>query len=101
VDDWHLIQIIFLRQARHLFKKKLKTLLLLHSQHIFFLEFSSTVGVDVGIGGDGIDGEGVDVDVGRDDEGAGGDGGVLGGGGEDESEELLKPVKEESPSPSN
>jgi hypothetical protein len=53
----------------------------------------------VGIGGDRIDGEG--VDVGGDDEGAGGDGGVLGGGGEDESKELLKPVKDESPSPSN
>ncbi len=93
-------QIIFLRQTRHLFKKKLKTLLLLHSQQIFFLEFCS-VGIDVGIGGDGIDGEGVDVDVGGDDEGAGGDGGVLGGGGEDEGEKLLRPVKEESPSPSN
>ncbi len=94
-------QIIFLRQTRHLFKKKLKTLLLLHSQHIFFLEFCSTVGIDVGIGGDGINGEGSDVDVCGDDEGAGGDGSVLGGGGEDESEELLKPVKDESPSPSN
>ena len=101
MDDWHLTQIIFLRQTRHLFKKKLKTLLLLHSQHIFFLEFGSTVGNDVGIGGDGIDGEGVDVDVFDDDVGAGGDGGVLGGGGEDESEELLKPVKDESPSLSN
>ncbi len=94
-------QIIFFRQTRHLYKKKLKTLLLLHSQHIFFLEFCSAVGIDVGIGGDGIDGEGVDVDVCGDDEGAVGDGGVLGGGGEDESEELLKPVKDESPSPSN
>jgi hypothetical protein len=101
-----LTQIIFFRQTRHLFKKKLKTLLLLQSQHIFFLEVCSAVGIDVGIGGDGIggdgiDGEGVDVDVCGDDEGAGGDGGVLGGGGEDESEELLKPVKDESPSPSN
>jgi hypothetical protein len=101
VDDWHLAQIIFLRQTRHLFKKKFKTLLLLHLQHIFFLAFCSVVGVDAGIGGDGIDGEGVDVDVCGDDEGAGGDGGVLGGGGEDEGEELLRPVKDKSPSPSS
>ncbi len=79
-------QIIFLSQAKHLFKKKLKTLLLLHSQHIFFLEFGSTVGNEVGIGGDGIDGKGVNVDVCDDDVGAGGDGGVLGGGGEDDCE---------------
>jgi hypothetical protein len=99
VDVWHLTQIIFLRQAKHLFKKKLKTLLLLHSQHIFFLEFGSTVGDDVGVGGDGIDGEGVNVDVCGDDVGAGGDGGVLGGGGEDNCEEVFKPVKDISPSP--
>ncbi len=79
-------QIIFLRQTKHLFKKKLKTLLFLHSQHIFFSEFGSTAGNDVGIGGDGIDGEGVDDDVCDDDIGAGGDGGVLGGGGEDDCE---------------
>ncbi len=79
-------QIIFLRQTKHLFKKKLKTLLFLHSQHIFFSEFGSTVGNDVGIGGDGIDGKGVDDDVCDDDVGAGGDGGLLGGGGEDDCE---------------
>ncbi len=99
-------QIIFLRQAKHLFKKKLKTLLLLHSQHIFFLEFGSTVGDDVGVGGDGvsgdgIDGDGVNVDVCGDDVGAGGDGGMSGGGGEDDCEEVFKPVKDISPSPSN
>ncbi len=73
------------------------------------MEFCSTVGIDVGIGGDGIDGEGVDVDVCDDDVGAGGDGGVLGGGdggvlgggGEDDCEEVLKPEKDVLPSPSN
>ncbi len=50
------------------------------------MEFGSTVGNDVGIGGDGIDGEGVNVDVCDDAVGAGGDGGVLGGGGEDDCE---------------
>jgi hypothetical protein len=88
-----LIQIISLRQA----KKKLKKLLLLHSQHIFFLEFGSTVGDDVGVGGKGVDGDGVDVDVCGDDVGAGGDG----GGGEDDWEEVFKAVKDISPSPSN
>jgi hypothetical protein len=81
VDVWHLTQIISLRQAKHLFLTKSKTLLLLHSQHIFFLEFGSTVGDDVGVGGDDVNGDGVDgtsvnVNVGGDDVGAGGDGGA-------------------------
>jgi hypothetical protein len=61
------------------------------------LEFGSTVGDDVGVSGDGIDGDGIDVDVYGDDVGAGGDG----GGGEDDWEEVFKPVKDISPSPSN
>jgi hypothetical protein len=77
-----------LKASKTLILKKLKTLLLLHSQHIFFLEFGSTVGDDMGVGGD----------VCGDDVGAGGDGG---GGGEDDCEEVFKPVNDILPSLSN
>jgi hypothetical protein len=64
------------------------------------LEFGSTVGYDVGVGGDGVDGDGVYVVCG-DDVGAGSDGGACDGGGEDNCEEVFKPVKDILPSPSN
>jgi hypothetical protein len=65
------------------------------------LEFGSTVGDDVGVSGDGVDGDGVYVDVCGDDVGAGGDGGACSSGGEDKCKEVFKPVKDISPSPSN
>ncbi len=54
----------------------------------------------MGVGGDGVDGDGVYVVCG-DDVGAGSDGGACDGGGEDNCEEVFKPVKDILPSPSN
>jgi hypothetical protein len=101
VDVWHLTQIIFLRQAKHLFKKKIKDITAFTFTKYFFLEFGSTIGDDVGVGGDSVNGDGVNVNVFGVDVSAGGDGSAIGGGGEDDCEEVFKPVKDISPSQSN
>ncbi len=82
-------QIISLRHAIPFFRAELKMSLLLNLQHKFILELGLTVGGDMGIGGNGVDGDDV-----------GGGGGVGGGGvngGDDmfelETDMLLSPTK--------